>query len=61
VVRAMSAAGRGLECGLREESLGLGREAVMRRWEEDRAGGAMAWSSWWCRELSSARDGRGGA
>jgi hypothetical protein len=30
----------GLECSLREEGLGLGREALMRRWEEDRAGGS---------------------
>jgi hypothetical protein len=36
VARAMSAAGRGLECGLREEGLG---EAVMRRIER---AGAMA-------------------
>jgi hypothetical protein len=33
---------RGRRGGRREEGLGLGREAVMRRWEVDTEGGAMA-------------------
>jgi hypothetical protein len=33
---------RGRRGGRREEGLGFGREAVIRRWEVDTEGGAMA-------------------